>query len=227
MRNLMLAGLAAAAAFATTPAKAQTGAAPQASTSELVGAFDQKLARGEAIVAEIGAMHARDQFLRQLIIEGFRNEMSAETRHAYIDGTRRHFDRIDGANTVRIQAILDAMSWEELTALSPRAAEQAFSLISHSNDVAFKRRMIAVFEPLARAGRMPGERVALLVDDVAIDEGRLQVYGTNFECVGGQHRPRPTEDMDRLNLRRAALGMNTIEESTETMRQMYGACPAN
>jgi hypothetical protein len=220
MRALVLACL---FALASTPALAQT--AP-ATADELVADFDQRLARGEALVAEIGALHARDQFLRELIMAGFQRQMSGETRQAYIGRTRHHFDAMSAEGTARLSAILETISWEDLTALSPRAADQAFSLISHSNDLAFKRRMIAEFEPLARSGRMLGDQVAQLVDDVAVTEGRPQVYGTNFECRDGVYRPKPTEAPEQLNERRAALGMNTIEEYTVTIRQMYGECPA-
>jgi hypothetical protein len=224
MRSIAVLALVVAAAI-LGPARAQQ---PQPATAqELIATFDGRMAQGERIVAAIGEMYARDQFARQLIIEGFHRNMTAETRQAYIDGTRRHFDRIDQANTRALKRILDRISYEELMALSPSAADQAFSIISHSPDDAFKRRMVAVFEPLARAGRLPGERIALLVDDLAIAEGRPQVYGTNFECVGGVHQPRLTEDMERLNERRAALGMSTIEQYTALMNEMYGACPTD
>ena len=226
MRTIMFAALAALAMFIAPPAQAQTATAP-VTAEQLTSAFNERLAQGEDLVAEIAAMDARGQFLRQLIIEGFHHEMSEQTRQSFIDGTRRHFDRIDRANSERLQRILRRISWSELTALSPRAADQAFSIISHSNDVAFKRRMIAVFEPLARAREMPGERFAMLVDDVAQGEGRPQVYGTNFNCRDGVLQPNPTEAPDQLNARRAELGMNTIEEYAAVQRQMYGACPTS
>lgn len=226
MRTTMLPALAALATFIASPTWAQTATAP-VTAEQLISTFDQRLDRGEDIVAEIAAMDARGQLLRQLIIEGFHREMSEQTRQAFIDGTRRHFDRIDRANSGRLQRILRRISWSELTALSPRAADQAFSIISHSNDVAFKRRMIAVFEPLARAHEMPGDHFAILVDDVAQAEGRPQVYGTNFNCRDGLFQPNPTEAPDQLNARRAELGMNTIEEYATVQRQMYGACPTN
>ncbi len=214
--------LAAAAAIAWLGGAASAQPVPAA---ELIADFDANLARGEAIVGEIGAMHARDQFLRRLIMQGFQREMTGEARTAYIEGTRRHFDRIDGANSDRLQDLLREISWAELVALSPAAADQAFSLISHSSDVAFKRRMIAEFEPLARAGQMPGDRFAMLVDDVAMQERRPQVYGTNFRCLDGVYLPHPTEAMDQLNARRAAIGLSSIEEYTAIVRSSYGACP--
>lgn len=214
--------LAVAAAMACMGAAAEAQPVP---ASELIAEFDARLARGEAIVGEIGAMHARDQFVRRLIMQGFQREMTGEARQAYIEGTRHHFDRIDGANSDRLQELLREISWAELVALSPAAGEQAFSLISHSNDTAFKRRMIAAFEPLARAGQMPGDRFAMLVDDVAMEEQRPQVYGTNFRCLDGVYQPHPTEAMDQLNARRAAIGLNSIEEYTASVRSAYGACP--
>lgn len=116
MRIVLAAGL--AFVCLCSPAMAQP-AAPD----ELVGAFDQKLERGERIVADIGAMYARDQYVRQLIMEGFRQEMSGQTREAFIARTEHHFDRIDRQNTRGLQAILRRISWEELMALSPRAAD--------------------------------------------------------------------------------------------------------
>jgi hypothetical protein len=43
--------------------------------------------------------------------------------------------------------------------------------------------------------------------DIAQMEGRLQRYATNFDCHDGELRPNPTEDPDRIDERRAALGM--------------------
>ena len=103
MRSIAVLALVVAAAI-LGPARAQQ---PQPATAqELIATFDGRMAQGERIVAAIGEMYARDQFARQLIIEGFHRNMTAETRQAYIDGTRRHFDRIDQANTRALKRIL-------------------------------------------------------------------------------------------------------------------------
>lgn len=222
MRVWVLAVVFAFSACATPPPAASQSSAAGA----LVSDFDARFERGEAIVAEIGAMHARDRLLRELIMQGFRTEMSGETRQAYIDGTEHHFDRVSAENTRRLRAILNDMSWQDLSALSPSAADQVFSLISHSNDVDFKREMAAQFEPLARAGQMRGDRFAMLVDDIAFSEGRPQVYGTNFECRDGVYQPKETEAPETLNARRAEIRLNSIEEYGAEMRGMYGECPA-
>lgn len=221
MRTWLVATALTVSACATPPA------ADPSPADALVAEFDAKYARGEDIVSEIGAMHARDRLLREIIMQGLRTEMSGETRLAYINRTEHHFDRVSAENTRRLRAILRILSWQELTALSPNAAEQAFSLISHSNDIAFKREMASHFEQLARAGQMRGDRVAILVDDIALAEGRAQIYGTNLECHHGIYQPKPIEAVETLDARRAALGLNPIAEYVAESRQVYGECPAD
>ena len=200
---------------------------PAGPASAQIAQFDARLHRGEALVAEIGAMYARDRLLRETIIAGLREANTAEARQAYIEGTQRHFDRIDGENTRRLREIFAEMSWRDLRDISPSAAEQTFSLISHSNDIAFKKEMAAQFEPLAREGVIPGDRYANLVDDIALEEGSPQVYGMNFACHHGVYQPRPVIDPANLNARRAAIGLNSIEEYTTEAVALYGECPAN
>ena len=201
--------------------------APAGPAGAQIAQFDARLQRGEALVAEIGAMYARDRLLREAIIAGFQDTPTAEARVAYIEGTRQHFDRVDGENTRRMRQIFAEITWRELQDISPNAAEQSFSLISHSSDVEFKKQMVVQFEPLAREGVLQGDRYANLVDDIAISEESPQVYGMNFECHHGVFQPRAVIDPANLNARRAAIGLNSIEEYAADSRALYGECPAD
>jgi hypothetical protein len=87
--------------------------------------------------------------------------------------------------------------------------------------------MVAQFEPLAREGIIQGDRYANLVDDIALSEESPQVYGMNFECHHGVYQPRPVIDPVNLNARRAAIGLNSIEEYATESRRLYGECPAD
>jgi hypothetical protein len=222
MRIIVLAAMAMAASYLS--AAAQT-APRQLSARELIADFDAKLARGEDAAAAIGEMYGRDQYLRSVIIAEMHQPMSEATRHVLLTGVQHHFDRIDGDNTRRLKAILDHMSWEELSALTPQTANEAFTLISHSPDHEFQRRMVAIFEPLARAGSVPGDYVALLADDLAQGDGRPQVYGTNWDCINGVFQPMPTEDMAHIEQRRAEMHLSTFAEYSAQQRQLYGDCP--
>ena len=54
-------------------------------------------------------------------------------------------------------------------------------------------------------------------------EGRPQLYGTQFDFDdSGVLSPVPFDDREAVNRRRAALGMNSLEERTEEIRRAQG-----
>ncbi len=60
----------------------------------------------------------------------------------------------------------------------------------------------------------PGD-VAYLTDRVLVNEGKPQVYGTQFHEVNGHPEPRPIEDPDSVDVRRAGVGLGTLAEYRE------------
>jgi hypothetical protein len=60
-------------------------------------------------------------------------------------------------------------------------------------------------------GEVSAVDVAYLVDRVRVNEGRPQLYGTQFWTVEGAVVPRPIEDEAGLEARRATLGLKTME----------------
>lgn len=203
------------------PAWAQEAPTAQSLTAD----FEAEFAAGEAVVVELATMAARDQYLRNTFIARLGQAPTAAAQQAYIDANTHYFDRIDGDNTSRLKEIMADMSWAELAAISNDALEDAFLLVSHTDDTEFKKAVVAEIEPLVRAGQMEGEEYALLVDDLLLEETGFQRYATNFTCAGGEHTPRPTEDMENVDVRRAEMGMGTLAEARAIMRQIYGDCP--
>lgn len=66
-----------------------------------------------------------------------------------------------------------------------------------------------------------GKDLAYLEDRVAIARGREQIYGTQFHLVDGVMLPKPIADPERVDERRAAVGLGTLAEYTEQIRQVY------
>ncbi len=192
----------------------------------LIADFEAAFEAGEDIVADIAAMAARDQYLRTTFIARMQQAPSEAVRQDYIDRTTHHFARVGGQNTERLKAILEDMDWAELAALSPKAAQDAFLIVSHTNDAEFKAAVVAEIEPMVRAGTFDGEEYALLVDDLLLADTGMQRYATNFDCEGGAWTPKPTEDLAVADELRAEFGMPSVAESARIMVQIYGDCPA-
>lgn len=206
-------------------APAAAAQAPSPAVQALVEAYEAKRERGEALVVELASMAARDQFIRAVFIEAMGKAKTESDRKAFIAAASAQMQAIDSANTKRLQEILTTISWSDLAAISPRAANDARLIVSHSPDSAFQARMLEVFEPLVRTGVVRGEDYALLYDDVAMNAGRKQRYGSNFDCIDGVRAPQPLENPSRVDEWRRELGMETLADYAKQMEQIYGACP--
>jgi hypothetical protein len=62
--------------------------------------------------------------------------------------------------------------------------------------------------------------LAYLTDRIAVLEGKPQLYGTQFDWdKHGNLSPNLFDDLNKVNERRKSIGLNTIEEQTEIMRE--------
>lgn len=199
---------------------------PSAAVQALVEGYEAKRQKGEELVVELAAMAARDQFVRFVFIEAMAQAKTEDDRKAFIAAAVGRMNAVDLANTKRLQEILATTSWSELASLSRQAVENAQLIVSHSSDEAFQARMLREFEPLVKTGVISGEAYALLFDDVAINQGRKQRYGTNFDCINGKNAPQPLEDPDRVEAWRKEVGLKPLAEYTREIIELYGACPS-
>jgi len=63
--------------------------------------------------------------------------------------------------------------------------------------------------------------LAYLTDRVLSAEGRPQRYGTQFHPVAGQLVPRPIEEADALDERRAAMDLCPFDEYVDSFRRRF------
>ncbi len=73
------------------------------------------------------------------------------------------------------------------------------------------------------ANKASSGNYAYLVDRVKVNMGQKQVYGTQMELNKEQtsYVPKSVNDPDKLNERRANVGLGTIESYIETMNTRY------
>jgi hypothetical protein len=78
--------------------------------------------------------------------------------------------------------------------------------------VAFVKPLLPVLLDRVTVRRVGAETYASIVDGVELYEGRQQIYGSRFECVDGKYAPVSVLAPERLNERRASLGLEPIEQ---------------
>ncbi|MEM8682155.1 MAG: DUF6624 domain-containing protein [Pseudomonadota bacterium] len=127
---------------------------------------------------------------------------------------------IDAESGVFIKQALESYDWIDIKRFGEAASNQAWLLAQHADtDVAFQADALDRMAAYLDSGGVSKRNYAYLWDRVAVNQGRLQRYGTQPEsgCVDGQLTLKPSEDPDNLDARRQAMGMGPVADHLAQM----------
>jgi hypothetical protein len=135
---------------------------------------------------------------------------------------------IDSDNTAWLAAIVTEHGWPRQSEIGEDAATAAWLLAQHADDnpelqKTFHQHMTSATE----LGEASPRLLAYLEDRVRVNAGRPQLYGTQFVSDDtGALRPQPIHNLESLNQRRAAAGMEPFEEYEATMHGIWTRNPS-
>ena len=79
-----------------------------------------------------------------------------------------------------------------------------------------------MLEQMVEKRLLGGEQLALLTDRVLRAQGKPQRYGSQFSEENGRRVPQPIEEpLDKLDERRASMGMMPFDDYRCSMEVMY------
>lgn len=120
---------------------------------------------------------------------------------------------IERANAARLQTLLARCGWPLRSVWGETAGKAAWQLIrQYGQDLALQRTAAPHLERAVAAGEAPGGELALLLDRIAVAEGRPQAHGTQMRQLGCRWVPQPMDDRARVEERRRQLGLPSLEE---------------
>ncbi len=133
----------------------------------------------------------------------------------------------DSGSTAFMKNVLNEYDWIDQKRFGERVSMGAWLLVQHADDhVELQRLALTRMEPYLKTGGVSAKDYAYLWDRVAVNSGEKQRYGTQptWECSdAGQLTLQPMEDPERVNERRAEMGMSTVEQSlAEMSREVCG-----
>ena len=124
----------------------------------------------------------------------------------------------DAANRQRLKEIIKEHGWPGKSLVGADGANAAWLLVQHADaDVAFQRECLALTQA-APEGEVSPKDVAYLTDRVLVNDGKKQRYGTQ---MGMNFEPRPIEDADNVDKRRAEIGLPPLAQYVEDAREQY------
>ncbi|MFD4482391.1 DUF6624 domain-containing protein [Streptomyces sp. NPDC058257] len=129
--------------------------------------------------------------------------------------------RIDADNTAWLERVIAEYGWPGFALVGERGADEAWLLVQHADRApAFQRQALELVKAAVAAGQAPARHLAYLTDRVLVAAGDPQVYGTQYvrDPDGSNLRPQPVVDPERLDERRAAMGLESAAEYDRRMR---------
>jgi len=143
-------------------------------------------------------------------------------------GYHRRMEEVHRRNAARLREIIAAHGWPGRRLVSEDGAEAAWLVAQHSiGEPAFFREAYQLVEQAVAQNDAPAWQAAYMLDRIRMFEGKPQVYGSQFDWdENGVMGPLPIEDPERVNERRATVGLPSIEEITRRHREnMRGEKP--
>ena len=145
-------------------------------------------------------------------------------RQQYLAGGGAWDVSLDADSTEFLRTIVAAIGWPTLRMVGSKASTAAWLLLQHSPDIDFMEHCLELMKAAPR-GEVALRDIAFLEDRVCLLRGRPQIYGSQFQGRGKTLRLYPVEDAERLDERRAAMGLLPFAEYEKQIRQMYGDEP--
>jgi len=171
-----------------------------------------------AAKAELLRRVAMDQALRDTVFGRFRNGGSGPDS-ALIVRLRTQ----DSANGEWLKNAVAKGGWPGFAAVGPQAAGAAFLLVQHDRtDTAFQAAALTLIEGAYRRHDVEGQSLALLTDELLLDRGHPQRYGTKARIDHGALRFDSIADSAHVDERRAALGLPSLRTYAAFLDSLYG-----
>lgn len=119
---------------------------------------------------------------------------------------------IDSTNLVQIEGLIAKYGWMGRSFVGDLGNSAQFLVIQHSN-LETRLKYIPLLEKSVKAGESRPSNLALMQDRILMNQGKKQIYGSQVVYnKKGEQVFYPIEDEANVNIRRAKIGMQPIEE---------------
>ncbi|WP_052287057.1 DUF6624 domain-containing protein [Streptomyces sp. 769] len=150
--------------------------------------------------------------------------------HADLRDDDESFARLAWAEdrgTETLKLIVAVYGWPGHTLAGENGADAAWWLAHHSDDVTFQEEALELLQEAVVAGEATRRQLAFLTDRVRVRYNRPQLYGTAFALDVDSIEPYGVEDPDRLDERRAEMGLEPFDEWQQLVRNHFPLRPRN
>lgn len=136
-------------------------------------------------------------------------------------GYNEEMEKLHNNNAEKLNEIIEVIGYPTIDKVGEEANEAAWLVIQHSiGQPEFMKKCVELLKNAVDENKANPKNLACLTDRIAVFEGKLQRYGTHFDLdKNGELSPNPYDDLTKVNQRRKSIGLNTLEEQIQVMRE--------
>ena len=136
------------------------------------------------------------------------------------NGYHLEMQAVHEENAGGLDDVIAAWGWPTSELVGDEGAEAAWLIAQHAIGLPpFQRKCLRLLKVAVAAGKAPAWQMAMMPDRIRTFEGRPQVFGTSFDWdEDGEISPRPIEDPDGVDQRRAQVGLPPLAEAVAKHR---------
>jgi hypothetical protein len=179
------------------------------------------ISANEALRDELLEMGRRDQEIRERVFAIMPTiDLSAPTDEwrAIVD----EMSSIDRDNMRRLVEIVMEFGWPGRSLVGREASLAAEVMLQHA-ELEQLRQLVPLLRGAVEAGEASPPQLAMAEDQIRVEEGRKQIYGTEVtQGPDGIPRLYPLEDPESVDERRKLVGLPPLEEYLRHAEQELG-----
>ena len=147
--------------------------------------------------------------------------LGQKMRQNYLERKQKWNHNLDKRNTEHLKKIIGEIGWPTILKVGREAYNATRAIVQHSDhDVKFQKQCLEMMKQDLKTDK---RNIALLEDRIRVNEGKLQIYGTQFYTdENGDFKPRPIKEPGKVDKRRKKLRMGTLEEYKKGLLRMQG-----
>lgn len=131
--------------------------------------------------------------------------------------------QIDDENATWLHSILSEWGWPGYSLVGDDGAHAAWLIAQHSDrHASLQKRCLILLQQAVAAGEASAADMAFLTDRVLLASGERQIYGNQMTTRNGKYAACRLNDPEAVNVRRAMVGLGTLEEYLDRALEMYG-----
>ena len=119
-----------------------------------------------------------------------------------------------------LEGILEEIGYPTIAKVGEEASDAAWLIIQHAISLpTFMENCARLLEEAVNEKQANPVQLAYLMDRIAVLKGEAQRNGTQFDWdEKGVLNPQHFDNLEKVNTRRAKLGLNTLQQQTQIVR---------